>query len=408
MKNRLRSCASLINRAVRTFAEWLIQTGYKCGFLFFGRFPADQKLVIFESFFGRQYSCNPRAIYEYMRTHCPDYRLVWSADRRHEKMFAARHLMYVRRYSFRWLLLMSRAGYWVTNIRYPDWFRKPAHTVYVQTWHGTPLKKLALDLDSYPEKYKKQFIKDAAMWDILISPNTYSSRIFPHAFGFHGEMLETGYPRNDILYRKNNLPMIRRIREYCHIPEGKSVLLYAPTWRDDQNLGNEHYRYDPVLDLNAMKKAFGDRCVILLRLHYLVADQIDLSAFDGFALDVSHYEDISDLYLIADVLITDYSSVFFDYANLKRPMIFFAYDIDKYRDQLRGFYFDFEHEAPGPIVTTNEQLIETLRSVEKSAFTADRQFEGFYHRFCAFEDGHAAERVVRSVFHETSKARAHQ
>lgn len=401
----IRSGASLLNKAARVLAKWLIQHLFKCGFFFLGLFPADRKLVFFESFFGRQYSCNPRAISEYMAVHRPGYRLVWSAAPGHEQLFASRHLAYVRRYSLRWLFLMSRAGYWVTNIRYPDWFRKPAHTVYLQTWHGTPLKKLALDLDSYSNTYKEQFIKDAAMWDLLISPNKYSSQIFTQAFDFHGELLETGYPRNDALYRENNPEAIRKIREHCGIPSGKKVLLYAPTWRDDQNLGNEHYRYEPVLNLSEMKRVFGERYVVLLRLHYLVADQIDLSALNGFAFDVSGYEDIRDLYLITDVLITDYSSVFFDYANLKRPMIFFAYDIEKYRDQLRGFYFDFEREAPGPIVTTNRQLIDTLRKIEESGFAVDQRFDAFFQRFCALEDGHAAERVVQRLFPETSSIR---
>jgi Putative glycosyl/glycerophosphate transferases involved in teichoic acid biosynthesis TagF/TagB/EpsJ/RodC len=401
MKPRIKSRHSWLDhivRAVHTASEWIVQNGFKCLFRVFGRLPAERKLVVFESFFGRQFSCNPRAIYEYMSRHCPDYRLVWSADRSCETVFQNHRLVYVRRYSLKWLFLMSRAGYWVTNIRYPSWFRKPAHTVYLQTWHGTPLKKLALDLDTYSDTYKKQFVTDAAMWDILISPNPYSSQIFTRAFGFHRQLLETGYPRNDVLYEKNNQESIRQIRERCDIPAGKKVLLYAPTWRDDQNLGNEHYRFNLALDLAKIKAIFGDRYVILLRLHYLISDQLDLSDFDGFAFDVSKYEDIRDLYLIADVLITDYSSVFFDYANLERPMIFFAYDIEKYRDQLRGFYFDFEKEAPGPIVATTDQLIHALESIEQSGYAADRRLNAFRQRFCALEDGHAAERVVRGLF----------
>lgn len=392
------SSLSYIGRTVRAASEWIIQSGFKFLFCFFGLFPVERKLVVFESFFGRQFSCNPRAIYEYMFRHCPDYRLVWCADRAYENIFESHHLVYVRRYSLKWLFLMSRARYWVTNIRYPDWFRKPAHTVYLQTWHGTPLKKLALDLDTYSDTYKKQFARDAAMWDKLISPNPYSSRIFTRAFDFHGQLLETGYPRNDVLYEENNPKSIRQIREHCGIPADKKVLLYAPTWRDDQNLGDEHYRFDLALDLRKIRSAFGNEFVILLRLHYLIADQLDLSAFDGFAFDVSSYEDIRDLYLITDVLITDYSSVFFDYANLKRPMIFFAYDIEKYRDQLRGFYFDFEKEAPGPIVTTTSQLVEALKLIEQSGYAVDQRFDAFRERFCALEDGHAAERVVRSLF----------
>ncbi|WP_010095230.1 CDP-glycerol glycerophosphotransferase family protein [Ornithinibacillus scapharcae] len=365
-------------------------------------FPADKKLVMFESFHGKQYSDNPRAIYEYMRENNPDYKLVWSFDRRHIGKFQDLDISMVRRFSVPWLLLMTRANYWVTNARLPLWIPKPKHTIYLQTWHGTPLKRLAADMEEVhmpgtnTEKYKENFVSEAAKWDYLISPNQYSSKIFRRAFQFEQEMVESGYPRNDFLYQANTKESIQNIKAKLGIGPEKKVILYAPTWRDNQFYSKGKYKFNLELDLTKMQAEFGETHVIVLRLHYLVSENLDISDYEGFVYDYSNQEDIRDLYLISDMLITDYSSVFFDYANLKRPVFFFVYDMENYRDNLRGFYFDFEKKAPGPLTRTTEELIHEIKRIAENEFTFD---EEFYNRFCYLEDGFAAKRVVERVFH---------
>lgn len=378
---------------------------YKTVFYFMGKVNrTNKRLAVFESFHGKQYSDSPRAIYEYMLEHNPEMKLVWSADRRHVKNFAQAGIPHVRRFSAKWLMLMTSAGYWVTNARLPLWIPKPKRTTYVQTWHGTPLKRLATDMEEVhmpgtnAEKYKQNFISEASKWDYLVSPNEYSTKIFRRAFMFDREMLETGYPRNDYLYQQNNAKTIGRIRESIGIESGKKVILYAPTWRDNQFYGKGQYKFNLEMDLDQLQEQFGDTHVIVLRMHYLVAENLDISQYEGFVYDCSTYDDIRDLYLISDVLITDYSSVFFDYANLRRPMIFFVYDIEEYRDNLRGFYFDFEKKAPGPLVKTTAGLIKELTKIEKDGFNPDENFNEFIDRFCYLEDGNASKRVVEAVF----------
>src|SRR5699024_5114208 len=136
----------------------------------------------------------------------------------------------------------------------------------------------------------------------------------------------------------------KRVKSVCGIPNNKKVILYAPTWRDNQFYKIGHYKFNLQLDLERLKESFKDEYVIILRLHYLVEENLNLSGLENFVYDFSHHSDISELYLISDLLITDYSSVFFDYANLNRPILFYVYDIEEYRDQLRGFYIDFESE----------------------------------------------------------------
>ena len=162
---------------------------------------------------------------------------------------------------------------------------------------------------------------------------------------FENTILNTGYPRNDILYSIDRDQIAAIIRRNLGIPKDKKTILYAPTWRDDEFYGKGKYKFKLHLNLELMKKELKDDYVILIRTHYFIADSIDVSDLSGFAYNVSKYDDISELYLISDILITDYSSVFFDFANLKRPMLFFTYDLEKYRDVLRGFYIDIEKEV---------------------------------------------------------------
>lgn len=383
----------------------LLLSVYKRLFLLLGiLLPKKDNLIIFESFLGKQYSDNPRALYEYLRSNYPSFQMIWSVERNSLDHFSNYDVRYVRRFSLRWLYLMNRSKYWLSNSRLPLWVRKPNKTIYVQTWHGTPLKKLALDMQEVhmpgtnTEKYKRNFIKATRKWDYLISPNRYSTEIFKRAFQFENNIMETGYPRNDYLVNENNITEINRIKQKMNLPKDKKVILYAPTWRDDEYHGRGRYKFDIPLDMDYMKDSLGEEYIILFRMHYLIAENLDLSSYNNFAFDASLHEDIRELYLIADMLITDYSSVFFDYAILRRPMLFYVYDIDTYRDQLRGFYIDFEKEAPGPLVKSTESLVEEIRKVENEPSPKLESIEKFHERFCALEDGRASERVVKELF----------
>lgn len=385
-------------------------TAYKILFQFVSIFPRKQNLIVFESFLGKQYSCNPRAIYEYLKVNYPEYELIWSVDPRFEKGFFDKGIPFARRFSIKWLFLMARARFWVTNSRMPLWIPKPKNTIYLQTWHGTPLKKLAGDMKEVlmpgttTEQYKQEFFRESRNWDYLISPNRYSTEIFRRAFQFDKEMIESGYPRNDIFYKPERGVIAEQFKETHHLPNDKRIILYAPTWRDNQYHQAGKYKLDLQLDLDMLREELGNEYIVILRMHYLVAENFDLSAFDGFAYDFSKHEDIQELYVISDVLITDYSSVFFDYANLKRPMIFFTYDLEEYKDDIRGFYFDFEEKAPGPLVETTEEVIEAVKAISSKKSSNEKTNE-FFQRFCYLEDGHAAERVVKEVILKNSSLR---
>lgn len=378
---------------------------YKIIFIIAGKIlPKNKKLVVLESFLGKQFSDNPRALYEYMKSQYGDeYDLVWSVDRRHTKIFEEKNVKHLKRFSLKWLVTLNRANLWISNSRMPLWIPKPRKTTYLQTWHGTPLKKLALDMETVQMpgtdtgSYKKNFTTESSKWDFLIAPNQYSTEIFRRAFNFKKEILETGYPRNDILVNNNTKEFITKLKIDMGIPRDKKVLLYAPTWRDNEYYQRGKYKFDLKLDLKKMQRELGEEYVILLRMHYLIAENIDISLYDGFVYDMSSYEDIRDLYLVSDILLTDYSSVFFDYAILNRPMLFYTYDLESYRDNLRGFYFDFEKEAPGPLLFNTAEILEQINKIENGQDEYTEKRTAFRKIYCNLEDGLASYRVMSRV-----------
>lgn len=366
----------------------------------FTKLPVKKNTVFLESFLGKSYSDNPKYIYEYMINHSENYKYIWSFR---ERKNIPGNPIQVKRFSLKYFYHLARANYWVSNSRLPKDLKKREETIYLQTWHGTPLKKLVFDMKdvySADPNYKKNFYNQSRRWDYLNSANAYSSEIFRRAFLYDKEILEFGYPRNDILYQKNNVKDIEQLKRKLNLPLDKKVILYAPTWRDDEFFGKGKYKFNLQLDLDKLKEELGDEYIILLRMHYFIANQLDISEHKGFAYDFSSYDDIAELYLISDLLITDYSSVFFDYANLRRPILFYTYDLEKYRDTLRGFYIDIEKEVPGPLLKTTEEVIDSIQNIEQLQTEYKDKYDEFYKRFCDWDDGNASERTVKAVFHD--------
>ena len=193
--------------------------------------------------------------------------------------------------------------------------------------------------ESSLKEYKRNFYNNVQTWDYLISQNRYSTEIFRKAFGFDKEILEIGYPRNDILFRKNNREEISRIKEMLGLRQDKRIILYAPTWRDDEYYANGLYKFNTGLNFPLLMKELKEDTIWIVKYHYLIHDYIDWSDYEGFVYAFDKSYDISYLYLISDMLVTDYSSVMFDYSILRRPMFFYCYDLCEYKDKLRGILF---------------------------------------------------------------------
>ncbi|TQL66596.1 CDP-glycerol glycerophosphotransferase [Nocardioides albertanoniae] len=299
----------------------------------------------------------------------------------------------VVRFSPEWYELLARAAYLVTNDNWPFFFEKAEGQAYVQTWHGTPLKRIAKDITD-PQGglsvlYMKTMDAEAKAWDRLISPSPYCSEILPRAFGFEGEVLESGYPRNDVLAAGDRDQVRAAIRKRLDIPDDQRVVLYTPTWRDS---------FSKVLYLDPEKvvAALPD-VTVLVRGHVNTSTGASVAPeLAGRIRDVTLYPDINDLFLAADVLVTDYSSVMFDFAILDRPQLFLVPDLEEY-EASRGFYFDFVDTAPGPLFDDNETLIAHLAGgPEADAAYADAR-AAFREKFAPWDDGSASVRAVDAL-----------
>ncbi|BCJ96281.1 hypothetical protein acsn021_38500 [Anaerocolumna cellulosilytica] len=364
--------------------------------------PVNKKIIVFESNMGRNYTGNPKAVYEEMvRTGLDKkYRCYIILDNINTPIPGSAKKL--RRTRVKYFFLMGIAGIWVSDSRMPKYIIKREGVHYIQTWHGTPLKKLALDMDSVNmagdtniERYKKNFYDNTRTWDYLISQNNYSTEIFKRAFAFDKKVLEIGYPRNDILFYGNNEAYISDIKQKFGLPEDKKILLYAPTWRDNEYYEKGSYKFSNAMDFDKLMEKLGEEYVCIVKYHYLVKENLDWSPYKGFVYEFNMCEDIAMLYLAADMLITDYSSVMFDYSLLRRPMLFFTYDLENYKDNLRGFYFDFLEEAPGPVVRTTEELIDSILEYKKDTYR--EKCEAFYTKYNHADNGKASEAVVELI-----------
>ena len=364
----------------------------------------DRKLIAFCTFDGRDYSDSPKAVFEYVKK-CDaysDYRFVWLFNDPGKYSFLEDERTYVVRAGTKEAdRYMQSAGYWIFNFRAPDRYEPKEDQVYVQCWHGTPLKRLGYDITcsgnvmNTVSEIREKYRSDAQRFSYMTSCCSFVTDRFISAWdlkaaGKEEAVLETGYPRNDrlALYSGDDADSVKKKLD---LPENKKIILYAPTWRDDQHDAEIGYVYDNPVDFDYLKKELSQEYIILFRAHYLVANSFDFKAYEGFVYDVSGHDDINDLYIISDILVTDYSSVFFDYALLRRPMYFYMYDMEAYANELRGFYIDTD-SLPGPIVRTEKELAEAVKIGKGKT-----DLEDFNRIYNTMNDGKASMRLAEAV-----------
>ena len=368
----------------------------------------DDKLVVFSAYNGRSYACSPRAMYEYMLASgsFDEYRFVWifNSPEKYGKLCDNRDTVIVASGSRECEKYLNRAKYWIMNFRAPDHWIPKKEQIYVQCWHGTPLKRLGYDIGASDNamnsvrEIRSKYRTDAERFSYLVSSCPFVTEKFTSAWnlkavGMENAVLETGYPRNDFL-KSFSESDCERVKAALGLSGcGKKIILYAPTWRDNQHDAKAGYVYDCPVDFELLREKLADEYVILFRAHYLVADNFDFESFRGFVINVSDYDDINELYVISDMLVTDYSSVFFDYAILKRPMLFYMYDMESYRDEIRGFYLDVS-SLPGKIVKTEDELIRGIKNAANDEYDID----GFNAKYNSLNDGSASKRLAGRLF----------
>ncbi|MEV5679752.1 CDP-glycerol glycerophosphotransferase family protein [Streptomyces sp. NPDC052179] len=308
----------------------------------------------------------------------------------------------VLEHSADWYEALARARRIVTDGQLPAWFeRRPGQTV-VQTWHGTPLGRFGTGLTGtlYADHHHLATLPHrSSQWSVLVSPSRFATPLLRGSLAYGGEVLEAGSPANDLLFSPDRDKTAERVRRGLGIPEGHRVVLYAPTYRD--HLAHPPgalpahspclYRWDPALDPHALARSLGDGHTVLVRRHPRVTGNVPEAPG---VRDVSGHPDTAELLLIADVLVTDYAGLMFDFAHTGRPMLFHTYDLEHYRDTVRGFCLDFETRAPGPLLVTTDEVARALRDTGPLTARHSDAYESFRRDYCDLDDGGAAGRVA--------------
>ncbi len=389
---------------ITTESAWMRSYTIACGRTIYSnasKNKLNEKMIFFESFFGKSYTGNPKYLYEAMLEMGMDkeYTFVWAYSGDDKEIIPGNPIIVDRFEPGDYYKYLALSKYWINNIIFPIHTKRPGN-VYLQTWHGTPLKKLGYDITiPGPEvQGRENFYNESRNWDYLISSNPYSTKIFKRAFKYDKEVLEDGYPINDIFF-KDNAEFVKNLKSKLGIEENKKIILYAPTWKDDeQNESWEHY-FNLEIDLERLYEEFSDEYVVILKMHHLVSENLRIDEkLKDFAIDLSSYDDIQELYVLSDILITDYSSVFFDYAHSRRPILFFVPDLNHYIENVRGLYLNMEKELPGPLIKDNDELIDIIKNIDDVSSEYSDKYDEFYERFCSLCKGDSAKRIIEKVF----------
>ncbi|MGA4841580.1 bifunctional glycosyltransferase/CDP-glycerol:glycerophosphate glycerophosphotransferase [Streptomyces sp. G45] len=354
------------------------------------RLPVRDDQAVFSAYWGQGYRCNPGALEAAFREHAPHIRTAWIAAPEHHHTVPLGTRRLTPGTAAYWTAL-ARSKYLVNNVNFDRRLVKRPEQVLVQTQHGTPLKHMGLDLLDRPAAARgtdfAALLARADQWDYVLSANRHSTLVWERAFPAAYTTLEYGCPRTDA-FQRATAGDVARIRESLGVPPGTTAILYAPTHRD--------YRRGQrsPLDLERVARRLGPGFVVLARAHHAYGGA--LAATSGHVIDVSGHRGVEELCLASDALVTDYSSLMFDYAGLDRPIVLHLADWDAY-EAARGCYFDVREFPPGAVARGEDELVDIFASGHWRGSRSAQLRGAFRGRFCPFDDGRVAERVVRRV-----------
>lgn len=360
----------------------------------FNCLPIKKNKIFLFSYYGSQYGCNPKYISEYIIKNYPNdkFDLVWAFN----DISSKEHIQGVRKVkimTLKYFYELCTSKVIITNFRTVDMFKKRKNQYYIQTWHSSlRLKQIEKDAEnSLPEHYIKMAKEDSKKCDLLLSGCKYSTDIFKRAFWYNGEIFEHGTPRNDLLAKVDE-QYKANIKKKLNIANDAKLVLYAPTFRKNDDL--EVYNLDYKEVLNSLKLKFGGDWRFCVKLHpHLISKSEQLNYGDD-VLDLTKYDDIQELLAISDVLISDYSSLMFDFGLTKRPCFLYVPDLDEYTNQDRKLYFDIE-QLPFINTKSSTDLITEIRSFDKEIY--NKELNVFLDSIGSFENGDSCEKLVERI-----------
>lgn len=351
--------------------------------------PVDENLVVVESHMGRSHFDSPRAVADQLSKTLPDMKIVWVAEPGQNWSFGLDHV--VIRHTVEYYRVLASAKYIVDNQSLPDGYVKREGQIYVQTWHGIPIKKMGFDEKSMrfaSEDRQDNLRRKVGYWDFLTVPSCYFKETFIPAYGFNGTELAHGSPRNDVMV--NDTRGLAEWKRELGLDVHRTTVLYAPTFREAGSTALE-------LDLEQFVENLGKDVQLLVRPHYLNRIHVPRNMRSDI-IDVSAVGDTSSVLMASDALVTDYSSIMFDYLVLDRPIILYVYDYSAYTESARGTYFDLRENAPGPMVMSQEELTLELQKLANGTDEHCDARNAFSVKFAGAEYGDSALATVSTVW----------
>lgn len=338
----------------------------------------ENNYFYFDSYAGRDFNDSPYQIFKYLYNNYPNNYFIWVFKDKNKinefkQLYPNCNVIALKYNSLKHYEYLNKAKVWVVNYKTPTYFNKKPDTIYLQTWHGIPLKRLGCDIiDRNQTFYRSQqtyqemcqsYQKEGMKCDYFIAPSDYACQKLTSAFQLdENKLVKVGYPRNELLYLyKDDHELKATLRQNLNLT--KKTILYAPTWRDDSS-SIQGYKNHALLDFDDLYQKLKKQYQIIYRPHYLIKETYDFSKYDDFIIDGSKYSNLSELMIASDLLITDYSSLYFDYSILEQPIYFYMPDLDKYQDELRGFYIDINKDLPNDYYTEQNSLIKAIKNNE--------------------------------------------
>jgi len=368
----------------------IIQYFYKRVFSFIFRFiglfiKTDPNLILFNSFGGKKYNDSPKVIFEQLLNHpkSKKLKLVWALE--NPDNFDIPHAIKIEINSFKYFIIALKAKYWVSSVNIERGLKfKKDNTIYLNTWHGAGTKKIG-------NAVSKRKDYDFSNVNYLLVQSNFEKNIFINDFGAIEEnFLLSGFPRSDELF-KTEKKQIDIYKRKLKIPKDKKIILYAPTWRESKNNGSS-YDLNIPLDIKKWQEKLTDEYVILFRTHTFTTNILNLK-FNDLIIDVSDYPNVNHLLLISDILITDYSTIVFDYSILEKPFLCFGYDYKEYKNE-RGLYIDLEKEYPNGVQKTEDEILELIVNMNyEKECEKTREFKSKYIE----AGGNATELAIKSL-----------
>lgn len=348
----------------------------------FKLFKIDNKKIVFQSGRG-MIDGNPRALFEYMKKNNSDYKLIWLVTK--DTNILTLEGNYYNSNSLRGLYHLATAKYWIRSESLGSIIEKRNEQVYIQTWHGHgAMKKMGYDVTNDRNVCPLEHTKE---WDYLLTNDPLDEKIMLSSTGYKGNILQIGTPLTDsILSKAKNDKFIKKLKKQLKIPNDKKVVLYAPTFRDNQ-LNKEYVD----LQIDALSKL--KNIVVLVRVHPLIRNKIDRKKFNENFINVCSYPDASDLLIITDLLISDYSSIIYEFGILNRPIVFYTYDLQEYIKD-RGLYINFPEDLPGDMVNTEEELFNVVNNIEKYEKKNRKKLKEFNKKYNMHNKGNVCKKFV--------------